>query len=230
MSIIHRMALVNAAHNHVALEGSLSESLALYFMLKAQSETNPETQVGQLTYIGIPSEYELKTVLELVEMIQHEAANMLSFSNHVLNAAHQGLLDAIEAPGFEMDATRWSFESFAEGKLASEHGSDTQEVFDANDLMAKLSSLHPEKQWSLYPIGDYCQYAEADAPDVLVSFECDEQELDSGLVDPYSTMLGGLCEPAAWGLSDEAAKLMKAFNKVNMAKYQNADGPKFVKD
>lgn len=86
--------------------------------------------------------------------------------------------------------------------------------------------MHPDKRWSLYPLTDYSQYAEVGAPDMLVSFGCDEQQLDSGLVDPCSTMTGELCKPAAWGLSEEAARLMKEFNKVNMAKHPLGDSPR----
>ncbi|HDS1721621.1 hypothetical protein NPS53_08925 [Pseudomonas putida] len=224
MSNIQRLALIIAAHNHVALEDSEADSLALYLNLKQQAEADSQLRIDQLDVDGIPGQYDLMTVFELVEMIELEATQLVSFSNKVIEAAHQGLMDAAEQPGFEMDATRWSLVTFAETRLGAEQANHENEA--AQHLLNKLSALHPEKQWSLFPIGDYCQFADADAPDVLVSFGCDEQELDSGLVDPFSTMAGDVCKPAAWGLSDEAAQLMRAFNKVSISKYPNCDGPK----
>ena len=98
----------------------------------------------------------------------------------------------------------------------------------ARELIERLEQMHPEIKWSLYPLGDYDQYAEADAPDFLVSFGSDEQGLDGGLVDPYSTLMGSLCEPSAWGISDEAARLIQAHNRVFMDKYSDYDGPRFL--
>lgn len=228
MPNIRRLALITACHNHLALEGTEAESLLQFFALKSQAEAEADSQlqVGHLGATKIPGQYDLMTVLDLVEMIEHEATQLVAFSNRVIDAAHQGLMDAVEEPGFELDASRWNLSGFAEAQLANEYSQDILEVVAAKDLIDKLSTIHPEKQWSLYPIGDYCQYAEADAPNVLVSFGSEDQELESGLVDPYSTMMGELCDPAVWGLSDEAAQLMQAFNKVYMAKYPNCDGPK----
>lgn len=228
MCIINRIALTSAAHNRVALEGTEANALILFFSLKAQSAADPLIQVGQLANREIPTQYDSMTVLALVEMIEHDAGQLVSFSNRVMDAAHHGLMDAVDGPNFELDASRWELSTFAEERLASEQSADVLEVVKAQELIVKLTALHPEKRWSLYPIGDYFQYAEADAPDVLVSFGCDDQDLESGLVDPYSTMMGELCEPAAWGISHEAAQLMQTFNKVFMAKYQNGDGPKLA--
>lgn len=224
MSTIQRLALIVAAHNHVALEGTEDDSFAMFLSLKQQAEADAQLKIGQLDVDAIPGQYDLMTVFELVEMIELEAAQLVSFSNTIISAAHQGLIDASDEPGFEMDASRWNLVAFAETRLGAEQQTNEHEA--AQDLLDKLSALHPEKTWSLFPIGDYCQFADADAPDVLVSFGCDEQQLDSGLVDPYSTVAGDVCEPAAWGLSVEAAQLMREFNKVNIAKYPNCDGPK----
>lgn len=226
MSTIQRLALISAAHNHVALEGTEAESLTMFLTLKAQAESDSQIKVGQLGAIEIPGQYDFMTVLELVEMIEQEASQLVSFSNRVIEAAHRGMVIAVEEPGIELDTSQWSLSTFAETQLVSELSADVLEVVSAQELITRLAGMHPEKRWSLYPIGDYCQYAEADAPDVLVSFECSEQELNAGLVDPCSTMIGQLCDPAVWGLSEEAAQLMKAFNKVNIAKYPNGDGPK----
>ncbi len=93
-------------------------------------------------------------------------------------------------------------------------------------LIQTLQTLHPERQWGAHPLGDYDQYAEIDASDILVGFSDDEPGLENGLIDPYSTFHGEPCEPSHWGLSDEAAKLMQDYNKVHIAKYPSADGPR----
>ncbi|NDP49499.1 MAG: hypothetical protein GZ085_14145 [Sulfuriferula multivorans] len=93
-------------------------------------------------------------------------------------------------------------------------------------VISRLANLHPEMLWSTFPLGDYDQYAEIDAPDVLVCFGRDEEELDDGLVDPYSTMLGTACEPSVWGISEEAAKIIQCYNRVFIAQYANCDGPR----
>lgn len=102
----------------------------------------------------------------------------------------------------------------------------TEAEIKAREVVVLLERLHPEVRWSLYPLDDYDQYAEIDAPDVLVSFDSEEQELEEGLVDPYSTMMGEACEPSVWGLSVEAAQLIQAHNKVFMARYPNGNGPR----
>lgn len=93
-------------------------------------------------------------------------------------------------------------------------------------LIATLKKLHPDLQFGEFTLGDYDQYAETDAPDVLVCFGNDASELDEGLVDPYSTLMGERCEPAHWELSEHAAQLIQAHNKVFVAKYPNCDGPR----
>ncbi|TPG88090.1 hypothetical protein EAH72_33740 [Pseudomonas caspiana] len=96
---------------------------------------------------------------------------------------------------------------------------------ERNALISALQKLHPELQWGEYPLGDYDQYAEIDAPDVLVCFSNEDVELDEGLVDPYSTLMGERCDPSHWGLSEHAAQLIQAHNKIFIAKYPNCDGP-----
>lgn len=98
----------------------------------------------------------------------------------------------------------------------------------AFSLIATLEQMHPELRWSPFPMGDYDQYAEADAPDVLVSFSSADQDLDQGLVDPYATVMGELCDPSAWGLSAVAARLVQDHNRVFLAKYPGCNGPRFL--
>ncbi|WP_312483275.1 hypothetical protein [Pseudomonas sp.] len=95
----------------------------------------------------------------------------------------------------------------------------------SQELIAALQQMHPDICWGEWPLGDYDQYAEADAPDILVTFNSVEEEL-KGLADPYSTIYGEHCEPSQWGLSEVAAQLIQAHNKVFVAKYPNCDGPK----
>lgn len=98
----------------------------------------------------------------------------------------------------------------------------------AQQVLDELKRLHPEIKWTLFPLGDYDQYAEIDAPDVLVSFSSDEQGLDTGMPDPFSTMTGEACLPSQWGITAEAAQIMQNYNRVYIAKYPNCDGPKYL--
>lgn len=95
-----------------------------------------------------------------------------------------------------------------------------------NDLIATLRALHPELTWGVYPLGDYDQYAELDAPDLLVCFGNEDYDLDDGLVDPCSTFTGEACSPSRWGISAEAAQMIQDHNKVFISRYPNCNGPK----
>lgn len=97
---------------------------------------------------------------------------------------------------------------------------------EASQLIERLNILHPEISWSPFELGDYVEYAEIDAPDVLVSFGSEDEQLEFGLVDPYANIFGEACEPAHWGISEEAAQLIQKFNKVFMAKYPCGNGPR----
>lgn len=98
---------------------------------------------------------------------------------------------------------------------------------EAKAVIAQLERMHPEIKWSIYPLGDYDQYAESDAPDCLVAFGNEDQGLETGLVDPYSDVMEELCSPSDWGMSEEAAQLIQGHNKVFITKYPNCDGPRF---
>lgn len=117
MSPAQKTALTTASHLHVAIEQSEQESLDAYFRLKALSADNGETLVSTLSSESIPSEYDYMTVLELVELIEIDAHQLMAFGLLMLNSAHQGLMDAAEKPGFEMDASRWSLMDFADSHL-----------------------------------------------------------------------------------------------------------------
>lgn len=96
----------------------------------------------------------------------------------------------------------------------------------AQQVIAHLKLLHPEMKWGLFPLCDYDQYAELAAPDMLICFGAEKENLDEGLVDAYSDIYGVACEPSAWGLSIEAAQILHSYNRVSVAKYPNADGPR----
>ena len=106
---------------------------------------------------------------------------------------------------------------------------ESNDMKTAKALIERLQTLHPELHWSLYPLADHDQYAELGAPDTLVSFSSVEQELEAGLVDPYSTVLGQECAPEHYGLSAEAGRLIRNFNQVFVSKYPNCDGPRYQK-
>lgn len=92
------------------------------------------------------------------------------------------------------------------------------------ELVARLKQINPELCWGTFPLCDYDQYAELDAPDVLITFKLEEDSED--IADPYSTMMGEECEPSAWRVSVEAADLMRQHNRVFVAKYPGCDGPR----
>jgi hypothetical protein len=117
MTPSQKLALTTAAHLHVAIEDSEQDSLELYCRLKAMAADSAEVQVISLGDEPIPSEYDYLTVQELVELIELDAKEFLDFSLRMLDAAHQGLMSAVEKPGFEMDASRWDFKAFADSHL-----------------------------------------------------------------------------------------------------------------
>lgn len=114
MSAINKFALTIAAHNHVAIEATEQESLALFVELKAKAEEGHNLRVNELGDHPIPDQYADMKVHELESMIEHEAACLVGFGGRLLEAAHRGLIDAVEDDRFEMDATRWCLNSFAE--------------------------------------------------------------------------------------------------------------------
>lgn len=95
-------------------------------------------------------------------------------------------------------------------------------------LIKTLQQLAPGTHWGEYPIGDYDQCAELGAPEILVCFGHEESDIEEGLPDPYVDMFGSPCEPSHWGIPDEAARLVQAYNKVFVSRYPNGDGPKFL--
>lgn len=123
MSEIQNLALLIAAHNHIAVEGTEQDSLRVYLALKAQADADRDPRINEPDNRAdkpIPSKRDDLMVHELVAIIDREAVLLAAFGERVLEAAHSGLLDAVEGVGFEIDATRWCFKSFAETGLAKE--------------------------------------------------------------------------------------------------------------
>lgn len=123
MSAICKLALVIAAHRHVMPRGSQEESLAVYLDIKAQAEADPHNQLEVRDMDNhndqtIPAQYDDFLVHELVALIEAEAHILAAFADRMLNAARTGLLETVGRPGFEMDASSWCFNSFAESALA----------------------------------------------------------------------------------------------------------------
>lgn len=90
-------------------------------------------------------------------------------------------------------------------------------IIDRNKLIETLKTLHPEIRWGEYPMGDYIEHAEEGAPDVLVCFGNEDADMEDGLVDPYSTLYGEPCDPSHWGISEQAAQLIKSHNRVSVS-------------
>lgn len=81
-------------------------------------------RVATSNCIQIPSQYDLLTVLELVELIEQHASELVAFSLSVLNAAHGGLLKTFLDPDISQDAGNWDLQGIAEKQLASQQGED----------------------------------------------------------------------------------------------------------
>lgn len=135
--------------------------------------------------------------------------------------------DALAAAKAQARSVIASDDATASRDVKAEPAVEYTGLIKAQALIAKLEQMHPDIPWSLFPLGDYDQYAEVNAPDVLVSFGSTNEAMEEGVVDPYSTMLGEVCEPSHWGLSVEAAELIQAHNQVSITKYPNCDAPKF---
>lgn len=126
--------MICAAHNHVAIEGTKQASLDLFYTLKSKSEDDACMSVDQFGCIDIPGQYDLLMVLELVELIKHEASELVLFSESILLASQSGLLVASIEPGFELEASGLSLKSFAETELATQQG---------EALIAHLTAMKP---------------------------------------------------------------------------------------
>jgi hypothetical protein len=82
-----------------------------------------------------------------------------------------------------------------------------------------LVAMHPDRLWGTTELGDYNQFADADAPAIIIVFF----SLDFGsdrfeVADPYSNAFGSKAEPSSWGLSDAAAQLLQGHNKVHCSR------------
>jgi len=67
------------------------------------------------------------------------------------------------------------------------------------ELLEALPKMHPEIQCGEWPLGDYGQCAELDAPQIQVCLGSEKEEIEESLADPYSMMLGQRCESSHRG-------------------------------
>jgi hypothetical protein len=110
-------ALTLAASHHVDCHQLTINADELYPILKELSKSGNCLLASEITDFTISAPSQHLTVTELVESIEVSANQMVEFGKLMLNAAHEGLMDAVEEPGFEMDASRWDFAAFAEGRI-----------------------------------------------------------------------------------------------------------------
>jgi len=105
-----------AAASYVDEQQLKLDSCELYPRLKAlASRTNvPASEAPEFAF---KPEHHHLCVAEIVQQIEASANAMLAFGKLVLEAAHEGLMDAVDEPGFEMDAYRWDFTAFAEARI-----------------------------------------------------------------------------------------------------------------
>lgn len=93
------------------------------------------------------------------------------------------------------------------------------------DLIGKLEKLHPTFKWEALPVGDYDQNATFGTPEILIYFSNEEIDLCEQGPDPFSDYCGSPCAPSHWGLSLEAAELIRAHNKIDLGRLDDPTSP-----
>lgn len=88
-------------------------------------------------------------------------------------------------------------------------------------LVERLKAMHPDHLWGTTPLADYDQYADTGAPAVIIFFALDFHMNRLEIPDPYSDIYGSAVAPSTWGLSDEAAKLLREHNTINVSRNPN---------
>ncbi|NNB34000.1 hypothetical protein [Pseudomonas fragi] len=96
------------------------------------------------------------------------------------------------------------------------------------DLISTLEQLHPTFKWEALPIGDYDQNATFGTPEVLIYFSNAEIDLCEQGPDPFSDYCGSPCDPSHWGLSPEAAELIRGHNKIDLGRLDDPTSPFFT--
>lgn len=81
-------------------------------------------------------------------------------------------------------------------------------------LLKRLRAMHPDLYWGSIELGDYEQFAEADAPAFIIVFATDFFPNREEIPDPFADICGESCDPSKWGLSQEAAQLMRDHNQI----------------
>ena len=82
-------------------------------------------------------------------------------------------------------------------------------------VVERLKAMHPELLWGTIELGDYNQYADIDAPAVLIYFSKHFYTNREEMPDAYADFCGNKFTPAQNGVSDAAAKLLREHNKIN---------------
>lgn len=85
-------------------------------------------------------------------------------------------------------------------------------------LVDKLQAMYPDRLWGTSWLGDYDQFADADAPAIIIFFSLDFGSNRFEVPDPYSDAYGSEAEPSIWELSEDAAKLLQGHNKVHCSR------------
>ncbi|WP_121498225.1 hypothetical protein [Pseudomonas aeruginosa] len=107
-------ALTLAATHYVDGQLLKFDADEVYPRLKTLSQEGNCLLASEVRDFTISPDYHHLTVTELVERIEVTANQMVEFGKLMLTAAHEGLMEAVEEPGFEMDASRWDLAAFAE--------------------------------------------------------------------------------------------------------------------
>lgn len=107
-------ALTLAATHYVDGQLINFDADEVYPRLKTLSQEGNCLLASEVRDFTISSDYQHLTITELVDRIEVSANQMAEFGKLMLDAAHEGLMEAVDEPGFEMDASRWDFAAFAE--------------------------------------------------------------------------------------------------------------------
>jgi hypothetical protein len=117
MNQVTLFALTVAAHKFVAIENSEQHSIELYHRLKDIAADDDQGLVMSLSGEPIPGDYEDMTVLELVELIEHEAEQLLLFSNRMFEAAQLQIMVEVTNKTIHPNLCEWKLSDMAEAYL-----------------------------------------------------------------------------------------------------------------
>jgi hypothetical protein len=81
-------------------------------------------------------------------------------------------------------------------------------------LVDQLQEMHPDRLWGTSWLGDYAQFADPDAPEIIIFFSLAFDANRFEVTDPYSDAYGSEGEPSIWKLPEKAANLIRGHNKI----------------